>query len=70
MGVHCGMMGALFEVMGTYIQFMDTYIEVQISACGCLFYSPSVWKFRSNDFEIWKVPRIPRRWNKWSNEDL
>uniref|UniRef100_A0A8R1IAT6 Uncharacterized protein n=1 Tax=Caenorhabditis japonica TaxID=281687 RepID=A0A8R1IAT6_CAEJA len=27
-------------------------------------------KFRSYDFEIWKVPRIPRRWNKWSNEDL
>uniref|UniRef100_A0A8R1E746 GHMP_kinases_N domain-containing protein n=1 Tax=Caenorhabditis japonica TaxID=281687 RepID=A0A8R1E746_CAEJA len=23
-----------------------------------------------SDFEIWKVPRIPRRWNKWSNEDL
>uniref|UniRef100_A0A8R1IQ90 Uncharacterized protein n=1 Tax=Caenorhabditis japonica TaxID=281687 RepID=A0A8R1IQ90_CAEJA len=30
----------------------------------------NLWKFRSNDFEIWKVPRIPRRWNKWSNEDL
>uniref|UniRef100_A0A8R1IWH5 Uncharacterized protein n=1 Tax=Caenorhabditis japonica TaxID=281687 RepID=A0A8R1IWH5_CAEJA len=43
----------------------------------CCFYEPFIVvgnyleeRFRSSDFEIWKVLHNPRRWKNWSYEDL